>query len=267
MSDDVWKFVRHRWRERVWPGGVLSVTINTLDGGTQLRLLLQLLYDARLRARTLRIESRRTLRQARLDELLRLRGLLQEPPRIPAEERLAGGPGPWRVPHVLTSRTTLWAAAPDWLRWEATHEADDGSDFGSEVGIKQGELYWTRHGFDEGRVQTNEDEQHPSSVSVPEELLLDPAPLLGGLIFETIESGERLGRRVLRVQATSRPSAPQIQLALHPFADRWDLEADGESGVLLNLASSIGDEEITRIEVESITFDEAIDGALFQPPP
>jgi outer membrane lipoprotein-sorting protein len=218
--------------------------------------LLELLYSASDRSRTVTATVRRTSRQRRELEILRLRGLYRDPPPIPAEE------GSWGTPSDLIEiETRLWWARPDWLRWETTF-AGDGKPYQTSVGVKHGEVFWSRFGDREG-VHTNEGRPRHGTMSTDEERLLDPAPLLGAYRFMLGHSTERLGRPAIVVEA-SRRSEVEFR-AFGPLADRLRLVLDQERGILLRAAVIAEDEEITFSEIVDLAFDESISPELFEP--
>jgi hypothetical protein len=74
----------------------------------ELPALLELLYSASERSRTVRATVHRWHDHARERALLRARGLYREPPPISPEE------GSWGEPaEVMETTTRLWAARPD----------------------------------------------------------------------------------------------------------------------------------------------------------
>lgn len=219
--------------------------------------LLELLYSATDRSRTVHATTRRVGRQARELEILRLRGLVRDLPPIPPEE------GSWGEPSELVEvETRLWWARPDWLRWETTFSAD-GNPYQTKVGVKQGEVFWIRFG-DREDVHTNEDRPGHGTMTTDEELLLHPAPLLGAYRFTLGPPSGPLGRAAITVEATRRPGADFHHFGL--LADRLNLTVDKERGVLLRTAVVVDDEEISVSEIVEITFDEAISPDLFKPP-
>jgi hypothetical protein len=103
--------------------------------------------------------------------------------------------------------------------------------------------------------------------------LLDPAPAMGMLEFDTIVRARRAGRPVLRVRAVPRTAAagndgPLMRLGASG-ADELLLEVDAERGALLRIESRFEREPIALSEVVEIAFDEAFaeDTFVFTPPP
>lgn len=222
----------------------------------ELATLLELLYSARNRSKTVQATVRRRHRQARELELMRARGFRLELPRIPPEE------GRWREPTELVETTTrLWAARPYWLRWETAFD-DCESAPRTSVGVKEGELFWHRFGDDE--VHSNEHRPGGGTMSTSEELLLDPSPLLAAYRFEIGSSATLVGRPGIEIAARRRPGADRHGLG--PLADDMALLIDEERGVLLRSAIVVDGEEISSNEMVELRFDEPIPGKLFRPP-
>jgi outer membrane lipoprotein-sorting protein len=218
--------------------------------------LLELLYSASDRSRTVHATVRRTSRQGRELEILRLRGLYRDPPPIPAEE------GSWQPPSALIEvETRLWWARPDWLRWEAAF-AGDSKPYQTSAGVKHGEIFWSRFG-DREDVHTNESRPSRGTMTTDEERLLNPSPLLGAYRFTLGQSTERLGRPAIMVEA-SRRSGIDFH-GFGPLADRLRLALDQERGILLRAAVIVEDEEITCSEIVDLAFDEPISPELFEP--
>jgi hypothetical protein len=221
----------------------------------ELGTLLELLYSARDRSQTIRATIRRRNRQARELELLRARGLFRDPPPIPPEE------GTWGAPSdVIGTTTRVWAARPYWLRWESTFNGD-GIGEGTSVGVKEGELFWSR--FGDGDVHTNEQRPMSGTMTTDEECLLDPSALLGVYRFETKSQTALLGRPSMEVIARRRLGVHGHGFGL--LSDELALVVDEERGVLLRLAVIVEGEEISFSEIVEIAFDEPISAELFRP--
>jgi hypothetical protein len=222
----------------------------------ELAALLELLYSASDRSRTVLATVHRRNQPLRELELLRARGLYHDPPPIPPEE------GSWPQPaQILETTTRLWAARPDWLRWESTFRGD-GMEERTSVGVKNGELFW--HRFADDEVHTNEGREMGGTMTTDEERLLDPSPLLGVYRFELRSPTTLLGRRALEVTAQRRLGARERDFG--PFDDDLALVVDEERGVLLRLAVVVEGEEISFSEMVDIAFDEPIQPDLFRPP-
>lgn len=221
----------------------------------ELGTLLELLYSARDRSQTIRATIRRRHRQAKELELLRARGLYRDPPPIPPEE------GTWGTPSdVIETTTRVWAARPYRLRWESTFNGD-GIDKRASVGVKEGELFWSR--FADGEVHTNEQRPMSGTMTTDEERLLDPSALLGLYRFETKSQTALLGRPSMEVIARRRLGVHGHEFG--PLSDELALIVDDERGVLLRLAVVVEGEEISFSEIVEIAFDEPISAEAVPP--
>jgi hypothetical protein len=221
----------------------------------ELGTLLELLYSARDRSTTVQATVRRRHRQARELELMRARGLWRDLPPIPPEE------GAWGEASELVETTTrLWAARPDWLRWESTFS---GNPAGAQtsVGVKAGELFW--HRFGGGEIRTNENRAGRGTMTTSEELSLDPSALLAAYRFEIGPEATLVGRRGIEIAAQRRVGAHRHAYGL--LGDELALVIDEERGVLLRSAVVVEGEEISSVEIVEIVFDEPISGELFRP--
>jgi hypothetical protein len=217
--------------------------------------LLQLLYSASERSRTVRATLERWTDQRRELELLRARGWYRDPPPIPPEE------GEWGTPSSRVEATTrIWAAQPYWLRWE-TRFNHDGVREGKSVGVKEGELFWQR--FGDGEVESNEQREGGGTMSIDEERLLDPAPLLGLYRFAIEGMAVALGREAVHVRAKRRSAVRAHDFG--PLADELDLIVDRERGVLLRVAVVVDGDELSAIEIVDVAFDEPVPPETFRP--
>jgi hypothetical protein len=221
----------------------------------ELAALLELLYSATGRSRTVRATVHRVTRQARELELLRERGLYNEPPSTPPEE------GSWSHPSdTIEATTRLWAARPYWLRWETTFTGDREGERTS-IGVKDRELFWSR--FGDGEVHTNEGREGQGTMTTDEELLLDPSPLLGAYTFEVLGATAFADRAAWSVAASRRFAAHTHTLG--PLADELALVVDEQRGVFLRAAVVVEGEEISHSEVTEIVFDQPVAPELFRP--
>ena len=221
----------------------------------ELGTLLELLYSARDRSKTVQATAYRRHRQSRELELMRARGFLRELPPIPPEE------GEWGEPSELVETTTrLWAARPYWLRWES---AFSGNPSGAQrsVCVKEGELFW--HRFDDGEIRSNETREGHGTMTTREELLVDPSPLLASYRFEIGSPETLIGRRGMGVLAHRRAGRHWHEFG--PLGDQLALVVDEERGILLRAAIVVDGDEITSEEIVQVTFDETISGELFRP--
>ena len=222
----------------------------------ELPTLLELLYSATDRSRTVCATVRRVHDQARELDLLKARGLYRDPPQIPPEE------GVWeqRPLGVVEATTRLWAARPHRLRWETTFTVN-GVNERASVGVKDGELYWQRVG--DGEVETNEGREEKSTMTTSEELLLDPSPLLGSYRFEIRGPMSLLDRSGWSVMG-SRRLGPLAHHFGH-FSDELAFVVDEQRGVLLRVAAVVDGAELSSSEMLGVSFDEDVDSDLFLP--
>jgi len=221
----------------------------------ELESLLELLYSARDRSRTVRATVHRVNYQARERDLLKARGLYRDPPPIPVEE------GSWGQPSTVIEATTrLWAARPDRLRWETTI-AGEGMNERTGVGVKDRERYWQR--FGDGEVDTNEGREKSHRMTIGEELLLDPSPLLGSYTFEIRGETFLLGRAGRSVTASRRFGAQAH--AFGQFSDELALVVDEERGILLRVAVLVDGQELSYSEMLEVAFDEVVAPEFFSP--
>ena len=219
-------------------------------------MLLELLYSAVERRRTVRATVHRWRDHAREIEVLRSCGLYRDPPPIPPEE------GSWGTPaRVIESTTRLWAASPYWLRWE-TEFVNDSVSYRESVGVKEGELFWQQ--FSNGSVHSNERDERRGTMSTTEERLLDPAPLLGEYRFDISGETTMLGRAAVVVQARRRSGSRSHDFG--PLADELAVVVDRERGVLLRVAVMVEERELAVDKITEVAFDEPIPPETFRRP-
>jgi hypothetical protein len=226
----------------------------------RLPTLLEVLYSASDRSKTVQATIHHQHWQARELELLQARGLYRDPPPIPPEE------GSWEEPsEVIETTTRVWAAHPDRLRWESTFSGDtfSGDRFAgsTSVGVKQGELFW--HRFGDGELQSNEHREGGGTMTASEERLLDPSPLLGTYRFDIGSPTMLIGRRGIEAAAHRRLGAHPDEFG--PLADELALVVDEERGVLLRAAVVVESDEVSFSEITEIVFDEPIPPEMFRP--
>lgn len=221
----------------------------------ELAALLELLYSASERSRTVRATVHRVTHQARELDLLRARGFYRGPPPIPPEE------GSWGTPaDVIEATTRLWIARPYWLRWETTSNCED-EGRRTSVGVKDRELFWSR--FGDGEVHTNEGQEHEHTMTTDEELLFDPSPLLGTYTFAVQGATRSLHRAAWSVAASRRFAAHEHRFG--PLSDELSLVVDEQHGVLLRVGVIVDGEEISHSSVTQLSFDEPVAPELFRP--
>jgi outer membrane lipoprotein-sorting protein len=216
--------------------------------------LLVLLHGARGRVSTVRATVHMWRHVRRQGEALLRAGWVGYAPM--AEEREA-------VEEVVR----VWFAPPDRVR-----EEREGCH-GASVSVCRGRHWWR---YDEvNGAMSSEGSPPDSRGGIGDELewLLDPAPAMGMLEFDTIVRARRADRPVLRVRALPRTAAagndaPLMRLGAGG-ADELLLEVDAERGALLRIESRFEREPIALSEVVEIAFDEAFadDTFVFTPPP
>lgn len=196
--------------------------------------------------------------EARTWALLRERGVA-EPPSVTLPE----GVGWEGAPRESRARTWLWLRRPDRLRWEVEHEVD-GVAGGITVGVKAGARYWLRHGFHDW-VDTNEDRPGGGWTWTQEELLVEPAPLLGELTLEVGNETVAHGRPAVRARGRPRPLTPRLTDVLGPVADECELLVDPATGLVLYLGVRAGGGTVTALELVELTVGEPLPDELFEP--
>jgi hypothetical protein len=222
----------------------------------ELAALLELLYSATDRSRTVCATVHRVTDQARELDLLKARGLYRDPPQIPPEE------GSWDQSSwgIIEATTRLWAARPHRLRWETTFTVD-GMNERTSVGVKDRELFWQHLG--DGEIHTNEGREDKSTMTTAEELLLDPSPLLGSYRFEIRGAKSLLDRAGWSVAGSRRFGAHAH--AFGHFSDELAFVVDEQRGVLLRVAAVVDGEELSHSEMLGVAFDEDVAPDLFLP--
>jgi len=220
----------------------------------ELPALLELLYSATDRSRTVCATVHRVTDQARELDLLKARGLYRDPPQIPPEE------GSWDQSSIgiIEATTRLWAVRPQRLRWETTFTVD-GMNERTSVGVKDRELFWQHLG--DGEIHTNEGREDKSTMTTAEELLLDPSSLLGSYRFEIRGATSLLDRAGWSVAGSRRVGVH----AVGNFSDELAFVVDEQRGVLLRVAAVVDDEELSHSEMLEVAFDEDVAPDLFRP--
>jgi hypothetical protein len=223
---------------------------------TDVAQLLALLHGARGRVSTLRATVRTWRHVARQGEALQRDGWTGYAP--------LDGDAAEREP--IEERVRVWFAPPDRVR-----EERDGS-CGTSVAVRRG-ADWLRYDEENGAL-SNEGAPDSRGGGIGDELgwLLDPAPAIGVLEFDTIHHARRADRDVLRVRAIPRTPVARAGalLMLHGAhgADELLLDVDAERGTLLRVESRFEGEPIMLSEVVEIAFDEPFgeDVFVFTPP-
>jgi hypothetical protein len=160
----------------------------------------------------------------------------------------------------------VWLAPPDRAREERA-----GAD-GEGFGVRRGKLWWH---YDTRSGATSNEDQPEVGSGIGEELrwLLDPAPVMGLLDFDTIVPGRRADRATLRVRAVPRAQADGNDWPLARLggtgADELLLDVDAERGALLRIEARWEGRPFSISEVVEVAFDETFPNDLFEfaPPP
>jgi hypothetical protein len=178
--------------------------------------LLVLLHGARGRISTVRA----TVRSWR--DVRRMAEAFERSARRGSVVMYAPGGGPEAGRESVESVVRVWLAPPDRAREE--HEGADGEWFG----VRRGPLWW--HYSPSSGTTSNEHEPEVGG-GIGEELwwLLDPAPLMGFLDFDSMARGRQAERAALRVRAVPRDLT---------VGDAWPLfrlGADGADELLLDV--------------------------------
>lgn len=214
--------------------------------------LLELLYTARTRYRTVRLELVVHSRPRRERE---------------AMERLQAGGGrvtsmmigavPEETPELVERRVRVWGEPPS--RWRVERE-DEG---GASLSVLDGSDWWMYHPA-MGAVTNHGDESHQGGGPAEAERMLDPSPLLAGQELEVLG----VGRRGVEVRARPRESTHGPWDGLAWGADEHRLVVDPERGVLLSAVSLLEGEELSSLEVVEIEFDVQLppETFVFEPP-
>lgn len=132
------------------------------------------------------------------------------------------------------------------------------------VGIVDGKRWWT---YDlESGVASNEDEPEVQSGIADEWLLLlDPAGLIGACSFEALGRVKVAGREAILLRAT--PLEEEVEsFAFHQLGlggDAYGLAVDAERGILLRSIAFLEGEEVDRLEVREVAFDEELPPETF----
>lgn len=108
----------------------------------QLGDILELMYTATRRSKTVRATLREWWDEERLRGALRREARHEEPARFPPEEDIPSRQGGWRDRvRIVEKPTTLWAELPARLRWESEVTFDGRHTLASR-GVKDGENWW-----------------------------------------------------------------------------------------------------------------------------
>jgi hypothetical protein len=166
----------------------------------------------------------------------------------------------------IESVLRVWLAPPDRAREE--REGADGEGFG----VRRGPSWW-HYDPHNGAMSNADDPEVGSGIGQEVWWLLDPAPPIGFLDFDTITPGRQAERPTLRVRAVPRPLAegeawPLFRLGADG-ADELLLDVDAERGALLRIEARFHGQPLFASEVTEIAFDETFTDDVFEftPPP
>lgn len=181
---------------------------------------------------------------------------------------LGGGDGA-EPPDPHEERVRFWWEPPQRLREEVETSFPRPQ---VRTTVIDGELWWL-YSPDLGAIsnaELDEAERARYGIGGGERLrsLLDPSGLIPALEFEAIErSGDRL-----HVRARPREDAglgTRFQVPLGAGADAFELEVDGETGVVRRLTALLEGEEVSSSVLEELALDEEFPEGTFVlvPPP
>jgi hypothetical protein len=161
-----------------------------------------------------------------------------------------------------------------WRAGDRVREEHEGGPRDGSYGVRAGDRWWMW----DPRMGASSNEDDPSVGSgIGEELsvMLDPTPLLGSLKFAAAGRAEIAGRPTITAEAAPRPFDPRRgprSFELHELgagAERYILQVDAQTGVLLEVVALRNGEPFYKITTVEITFDQQIpdERFRFEPPP
>jgi hypothetical protein len=166
----------------------------------------------------------------------------------------------------VESVVRVWFAPPDRAREE--REGADGEGFG----VRRGPLWW-HYDPHNGAISNQGEPEVGGGIGGELWWLLDPAPVIGLLDFDSITPGRQAGHATLRVRAVPRAPGsgedwPLLRLGAGG-ADELLLDVDAERGALLRIEARYAGEPFLVWEVTEIAFDETFADDVFEftPPP
>ena len=167
------------------------------------------------------------------------------------------GPMPDR-PSEYEARMVVWYSAPNRYRVERAVVSGLTTEPYSRVLDGSDEWYYA--------PSTGVFKNPSGGAYIECDIMLDPRPLLSGLRFGEITSGERTGRAVVEAQGTLAhvERAPESLQELGLGADRYELAADAEHGVLVELRAVFESQEMFRLTATDVAFNDELDDALFR---
>ena len=220
--------------------------------------LLVLLHGARRRVATVRAIVRNWRHQQRMREAM------QRTERAGSVTLFGPAVGPEGV--AVENVLRVWLAPPDRAREE--REGADGEGFD----VRRGSSWW-RYDCDNGAMAGEDERGGGGDIGGELWWLLDAAPLIGLLDFDTITAGRQAGRSTLRVRAVPREPAagddmPLLRLGAGGADELW-LDVDEQRGALLRVEGRLAGEPFNIWEVTEIAFDETFADDVFEftPPP
>jgi len=160
-----------------------------------------------------------------------------------------------------------------WRAGDRVREEHEGGPRDGSYGVRAGDLWWSW----DPRMGASSNEDEPTVGSgIGEELsvMLDPTPLLASLKFAAAGRAEIAGRPAITADAAPRPFDPRrgprsFELRrLGAGADRYILQVDVQTGVLLEAVALRDGEPFHKITTVDITFDHPIpdERFRFEPP-
>lgn len=229
--------------------------------------LLELLYDARHRYRTVRglVVQRHSMRLRR--EAIK---------RVQARQRRRGGGSvsvrmmyAWGAgdepepPDLQVERTRFWSEPPDRLREEVESE----EPHRERTTVIDGELWWTYTpewgAVSNAALDEEERGRHGFGSGEQYRTLLDPSGLPAVLELGEIEADGG----VLRVRARPRDDLDRMHgsffVHLPHGADAFEIVVDRERGVVLRLTAYLDGEELDVTELAEVAFDEDFPSGTF----
>lgn len=174
-----------------------------------------------------------------------------------------GGAMPAGRPPEYEARVRLWHSAPDRYRVERAVVSGPSAEPYTRVLDGSDEWYYAPS----SGIYKNAS----GGTYVECGVLLDPRALLGAMRFAVVEPTERIGRSAIEARGTITASEhiPETLQELGVGADRYELAADTEHGVLLELRAVYEEAEMFRFTVAEAAFNDELDADLFrfEPPP
>jgi hypothetical protein len=235
-----------------WPAGGRSAG-STLTGVASLAELLELLYTARRRFRSIQGLYHRRVDVEVLDEAWRAAaetGRVAEP-----VDEVEG----WDDEEGDDDETQPEETVRFWIEGQRSRLERPG-----QLEIDDGEHRWL-YGEDSGAGFSRSRERPPGEHFGH---LLDPSPLMSALEFEPATATRAAGRDALLARARRRGTELPFGIELE-IGDEFELLVDRERGVLLSLRTLFGGRELELEELLEVGFDEPIPEELFrfEPPP